>query len=45
MVLAPHEACDGTWHTCPDCGGDGAVFLRWCNTCDGQGGWPCPDVA
>jgi hypothetical protein len=49
---AKPEECDGSWHTCWECGGEGGVesddwqdgedLLR-CSLCRGACGWPCPD--
>ena len=45
------EACDGEWHTCWNCGGEGAVDSDdWqfgdeeiCPVCRGEGSWRCPN--
>lgn len=44
------QDCDGAWHDCYNCGGEGYVEPDdWqddedevCGTCSGEGGWPCP---
>lgn len=53
MACPDPESCDGRWHICGDCGGEGFVEDPWedggppeeaiCTTCGGEGGWPCPD--
>lgn len=45
------DICDGTWHHCWRCGGEGSVEPRNsedgelvdCEECEGEGGWPCPN--
>lgn len=48
---ADPEVCDGEWHTCYNCGGEGEIESEdWqddemepCSICGGSGGWECPD--
>lgn len=49
------QDCDGRFHSCPDCGGEGfteddfdgsgAEEMVPCSTCAGRGGWACPSPA
>jgi DnaJ-class molecular chaperone len=55
-TLRSLDDCNGQWHPCHDCGGEGFVEEDdWeglyldsefitCSTCGGTGGWPCPDA-
>ena len=52
-MICDDPDCGGERHECHDCGGDGFVEsddwqdlaeLFPCSTCQGQGGWPCPDA-
>ena len=55
-TLTDLDDCDGSWHPCHDCGGEGWIEEEdWegmyldpevitSPTCRGKGGWPCPDA-